>query len=248
MLYMPVYECLHCKYETKIKTQYERHIITNKHIKRAAEAEAKSKDQQLAEITAKLDTLVSKEEMLLMTITTEGGTCNPAYIIKQMNDDPDNHLTPDIHEFFSYRNEVLAFDFGDIELSDIPFLNTEWVMEQLTTFVTGLIQQKIKLPFKYYKSSWYIKYPAKGWEKCEEIKNKSLQFTHKKYIRHILVQKLIYILRHRFISYFDDKTKSTTWRSPFKDTGYTELESGILAVSSYSNHSILGPMSGLFHQ
>ena len=245
---MPEYTCECCDFTTKHKPNYARHIQTIRHIKRAAEAEAKSKEQQLAEITAKLDTLVTKEEMLLMTIPTEGGTCNPAYIIKQMNDDPDDHLTPDIHEFFSFRNEALAFDFGAIELVDIPFLNTEWVMEQLTTFVTGLIQQKIKLPFKYYKSSWYIKMPVKGWEKCEEIKNKSLQFTHKKYIRHILVQKLIYILRHRFITYFDDKTRSTTWRSPFKDTGYTELESGILAVNNYSNHSILNLISGLFHQ
>ena len=243
-----VCEC--CNYSTPEKSNYQRHIKSARHIKRVEAAEAKSKEQQIAEITAKLDTLVSKEEVLLMTLphTTVGETCNPVYIMKQMNDDPDNHLTPDIDEFFSFRNESLAFDFGDIELVDIPELNTEWVMAQLTTFVTGLIQQKIKLPFKYYKSSWYIKYPAKGWEKCEEIKNKSLQVTHKKYIRHILVQKLMYILRHRFITYFDDKTRSTTWRSPFKDTGYTELESGILAVSSYSNHSILNLISGLFHQ
>ena len=243
-----VCEC--CNYSTPEKSNYQRHIKSARHIKRVEAAEAKSKEQQIAEITAKLDTLVSKEEVLLMTLphTTVGETCNPVYIMKQMNDDPDNHLTPDIDEFFSYRNEDLTFEFGNLELADIPELNTEWVMEQLTTFVTGLIQQKIKLPFKYYKSSWYIKYAVKGWEKCEEIKNKSLQVTHKKYIRHILVQKLIYILRHRFITYFDDKTRSTHWRSPFKDTGYTELESGILAVSSYSNQSILGPMSGLFHQ
>jgi hypothetical protein len=243
-----VCEC--CNYSTTEKSNHQRHIKSARHIKRAEAAEAKNKEQQIAEITAKLDTLVSKEEVLLMTVppTTVGETCNPVYIMKQMNDDPDNHLTPDIDEFFSFRNEDLAFEFGELELADIPLLNTEWVMTQLTTFVTGLIQQKIKLPFKYYKSSWYIKYPVKGWEKCEEIKNKSLQVSHKKYIRHILVQKLIYILRHRFITYFDDKTKSTHWRSPFKDTGYTELESGILAVNNYSNQSILGPMSGLFHQ
>ena len=241
-----VCEC--CNYSTPEKSNYQRHIKSARHIKRAAEAEAKSKEQQIAEITAKLDTLVTKEEVLLMTIPTVGETCNPVYIMKQMNDDPDNHLTPDIHEFFSFRNEALSFDFGDLELADIPVLNTEWVMEKLTKFVTGLIQQKIKLPFKYYKSSWYIKMPVKGWEKCEEIKNKSLQVTHKKYIRHILVQKLMYILRQRFITYFDEHTGSSHWRSPFKDTGYTELESGILAENNYSNHSILGPMSGLFHQ
>jgi len=221
---------------------------TNKHIKRASEAEAKSKEQQLAEITAKLDNLVSKEEQLLMSIppTTVGETCNPVYIMKQMNDDPDDHLTPNIDEFFSFRNESLTFDFENLELADIPLLTTEWVMEQLTTFVSGLIEKKVRIPFKYYKSSWYIKYPFKGWEKCEEIKNKSLQVCHKKYVRHILVHKLIYILRHRFITYFDEHTRNTHWRSPFKDTGYTELESGILSVNSYSNHSILGPMSSLF--
>jgi hypothetical protein len=241
--------CECCDFDAPQKSNFTRHMASVKHSKRAAEAEAKNKEQQLTELTSKLSNLlVTKEEVLLMTVPKVGETCNPVYIMKQMNDDPDNHLTPDIDEFFSFRNEALAFDFGDLELADIPELNTEWVMTQLTTFVTGLIQQKIKLPFKYYKSSWYIKYAVKGWEKCEEIKNKSLQVSNKKYIRHILVQKLIYILRHRFISYFDDKTKSTTWRSPFKDTGYTELESGILAVSSYSNQSILGPMSGLFHQ
>ena len=249
MLYMPVYECLHCKYETKIKTQYERHIITNKHIKRVAEAEAKSKEQQLAEITAKLDTLVSKEELILMSIPDpKGETCNPVYIAKNMNDAPDDSLCPDIHEFFSYRNEALAFDFADVNMDDFLYLKHEWVINKLTSFVTGLIQQKIPLPFKYYKSGWYIKMPITGWEKSEEIKNKSLQATNKKYIRHVLVQKLIYILRHRFISHFDEKTGSTRWRSPFKDNGYAELEEGVLSETNYSNHSILNAIGSLFHQ
>lgn len=240
---MPVYQCLQCSYETKIKTQYTRHNQTVKHIKKTEE----TKQKEISEIKAKLGDLVSTEEIALMTLPKQGDTCNPLYILAQMNDDPEDHLTPDIHEFFSFKNEKLKFDFSDVDTEGFAYLDAGWAMEKLTTLVSGLIEQKVRIPFKYYKSNWYIKY-SNGWEKSAEIKNKALQVHSKKYVRHILVQKLIYILRHRFITYFDEESGSTRWRSPFKDTGYAELEEGVLSVNSYSNHSILGQMSGLFHQ
>lgn len=237
------YVCECCDFTTTEKYNYARHIKTVRHIKKAEEI----KQQEIAEIKAKLGDLVSTEELALITLPKQGDTCNPLYKLAEMNDDPEAHLTPDIHEFFSFKNETLKFDFSDVDTEGFAYLDAGWAIEKLTTLVSGLIEKKVRIPFKYYKSNWYIKY-SNGWEKSAEIKNKALQVHSKKYVRHILVQKLIYILRHRFITYFDEESGSTRWRSPFKDTGYAELEEGVLSVNSYSNHSILGQMSGLFHQ
>ena len=168
------YVCECCDFTTTEKYNYARHIKTVRHIKKAEEI----KQQEIAEIKAKLGDLVSTEELALITLPKQGDTCNPLYKLAEMNDDPEAHLTPDIHEFFSFKNEKLKIDFSDVDTEGFAYLDAGWAIEKLTTLVSGLIEKKVRIPFKYYKSNWYIKY-SNGWEKSAEIKNKALQVHSK---------------------------------------------------------------------
>ena len=163
-------------------------------------------------------------------------TCNPVYIAKQMDEDPSNNLIPVFTQYFSIKTDNVVFDFSDIdELKDVA---KGYVVDKLVTYVK---ENKATLPFKYYKSSWYIKRDDGLWERDEPDNNKSCNPTSDTYKHSPIVKSLLFIFQNRFIKYFDDKL-GASWRN-YGETEFTRLVSECFSREVYRNSELLRPIA-----
>ena len=272
---MPLYTCNCCRFETGIKTQYEKHLLTNKHLTNS------TKDPKTDEVT-ELKEKVAKHEHSIATLTAEivmlksclqeckemfmsktnapptqiiqvspppsplpiipqeeqpkKETCNPVYIAKQMDEDPSNNEIPVFTKYFSIKNDDVAFDFTDIdELKDVA---KGYVIDKLVAYVK---ENKATLPFKYHKSSWYIKRDDGLWERDEPDNNKSCNPTSDTYKHSPIVKSLLFIFQNRFIKYFDE-LKGVEWRK-YGETEFTRIVSECLSREVYRNSELLRPIA-----
>ena len=215
---MPEYKCECCNYKTHIKTQFDTHNLTKKHLKNIdnntepiTPKTDKTEIQELKDMVILLCAKVTDLEASLQECkeiikknnekppTYEAPptpppspapqviyvspepepkhepepkkeTCNPMYIAKKLDEDPDNKDILPIDDFFKIGNEEVDFDFDDIdELKDV---GKKYAIDKITDFVKN--NKKI-LPFRYQKSSWYIK-GNNGWEREIVSSNKNTIF------------------------------------------------------------------------
>ena len=163
-------------------------------------------------------------------------TCNPVYIAKQMDEDPSNNLIPVFSQYFSIKTDNVVFDFSDIdELKDVA---KQYVVDKLVAYVK---ENKATLPFKYYKSSWYIKRDDGLWERDEPDNNKSCNPTSDSYKHSPIVKSLLFIFQNRFIKYFDE-IKGVGWRN-YGETEFTRLVSECFSREVYRNSELLRPIA-----
>jgi len=166
-------------------------------------------------------------------------TCNPVYIAKQMDEDPSNNEIPVFTKYFSIKNDDVDFDFTDIdELKDVA---KGYVVDKLVAYVR---ENKATLPFKYYKSSWYIKQDYGLWERDEPDNNKSCNPTSETYKHSPIVKSLLFIFQNRFIKYFDE-LKGIEWRK-YGETEFTRIVSECLSREVYRNSELLRPIAMCF--
>jgi hypothetical protein len=165
-------------------------------------------------------------------------TCNPVYIAKQMDEDPSNNLIPVFSQYFSIKTDNVMFDFSDIdELKDVA---KGYVVDKLVAYVK---ENKATLPFKYYKSSWYIKRDNGLWERDEPDNNKSCNPTSDTYKHSPIVKSLLFIFQNRFIKYFDE-LKGVEWRN-YGETEFTRLVSECFSREVYRNSELAAPYCGM---
>ena len=166
-------------------------------------------------------------------------TCNPVYIAKQMDEDPSNNEIPVFTKYFSIKNDDVAFDFTDIdELKDVA---KGYVVDKLIDYVKT---NKATLPFKYYKSSWYIKRDDGMWERDDPDNNKSCNPASDTYKHSPIVKSLLFIFQNRFIKYFDE-LKGIEWRK-YGETEFTRIVSECLSREVYRNSELLRPIAMCF--
>ena len=261
---MPVYSCKCCLYETSLKGQYEAHLLTKKHLKFASSETENNEVAELketvavlvAEVAALKSALQECKEMFMMKNTapptqiiqvspqpsipivaqSKKETCNPVYIAKQMDEDPSNNLIPVFTQYFSIKTDNVVFDFSDIdELKDVE---KGYVVDKLVAYVK---ENKATLPFKYYKSSWYIKRDDGLWERDEPDNNKSCNPTSDSYKHSPIVKSLLFIFQNRFIKYFDE-LKGVEWRN-YGETEFTRIVSECFSREVYRNSELLRPIA-----
>ena len=175
----------------------------------------------------------------------KGETCNTLYIIKEMNTDENDAFCPTMDTFFSFNNETAKFNFDDICVDDLTGFNKKWVVEKIVEAMDNLMSQNILVPFRYHKSSWYIK-QKNGWEKLEQPKNKNVtSLDEDKYNRDPIARNCFLQFNNRLVKHFDD-TLGDAWRGPYGNCDYPLLRDGILNLKNYSNNDILTPLSQLF--
>ena len=279
---MPLYTCNCCRFETGIKTQYEKHLLTNKHLSNSTTpskthelTELKEKVQNhelsIASLTAEIVMLKAClqecNELFMMKNTApptqiihvtpppsplpiivqespiveqpKKETCNPVYIAKQMDEDPSNNDIPVFTKYFSIKNDTVAFDFSDIE--ELKDVEKGYVVDKLVAYVK---ENKSTLPFKYCKSSWYIKKDDGHWEREEPENNKSCNPISDTYKHSPIVKTLLFIFQNRFIKYFDE-LKGVEWRN-YGETEFTRLVSECFSREVYRNSELLKPIAVCF--
>jgi len=265
---MPLYTCNCCRFETGIKTQYEKHLLTNKHLTNSTKDPKPDEVTELketvavlvAEVAALKSALQECKEMFMLKNTApptqiiqvspqpsippiipkeeqpKKETCNPVYIAKQMDEDPSNNEIPVFTKYFSIKTDNVMFDFSDIdELKDVE---KGYVVDKLVAYVK---ENKATLPFKYHKSSWYIKRDDGLWERDEPDNNKSCNPTSDTYKHSPIVKSLLFIFQNRFIKYFDE-LKGVEWRN-YGETEFTRIVSECLSREVYRNSELLRPIA-----
>ena len=262
---MPEYKCECCNFKTHIKSQFETHNATKKHLKNmnintepTSPKSDKSEIQELreivenheqtitnmaAEIAALKSSLQECKELILGNIKNsstyeappppepkkEGETCNPAYMVKKLNEDPDTQDILDIDTFFLMGNEQLTFDFDDID--NLKDVGKNYAIDKITEFVK---QNRKILPFRYQKSSWYVKKKT-GWEKEVVPSNKNCEAGSENYNFSDIVRLFIGIFQKRFFNYFEAKLGNAFMEHPEFDRIYAE----VLSRENYRNGDIL---------
>lgn len=258
---MPEYKCDCCNYSTHIKTQYDRHINSVRHNKKITDFETnedKTEIQELreivenheqtitnmaAEIAALKSSLQECKELIWSNIKNpptynptpppepKKETCNPMYIAKKLDEDPDNKDILPIDDFFKIANEEVDFDFDDI--NDMKDVGKKYAIDKIMDFVKN--NKKI-VPFRYQKSSWYIK-GNNGWEKEIIQSNKNCKTGTSQYTFSIIVEKFIFIFANRINRYFQDKYGDNY---PYVCDGeYARISSEVLSKEGYRNSDIL---------
>ena len=295
---MPIYSCECCKYNTHIKTQFERHNATTKHADMMAKPVVVKKDEpneyedqvnylteEVAELKANFAELKADNEalkaslqeckqMLLLklqqapievapakvepqTIIIQQAvatpvvvpkvideTCNPRYIEKELNSNPNYTNVPDIDCYFKIKSAHVDFNFDDImEAEDMGEVDRRYIVDKIVDFVKTNLKKNVFMPFIYHKSSWYIK-KADGWERVEDKNNKGVLSCADNYSHNIIVQKFIFIIQNRFIRHFDDATPG--WRMK-NDTDSVRLIAEVFGSQNYKNSEVLRPLSELFY-
>ena len=153
-----------------------------------------------------------------------------------MDEDPSNNEIPVFTKYFSIKNDDVAFDFTDIdELKDVA---KGYVVDKLVAYVK---ENKATLPFKYHKSSWYIKRDDGLWERDDPDNNKSCNPTSDTYKHSPIVKSLLFIFQNRFIKYFDE-IKGVEWRK-YGETEFTRIVSECLSREVYRNSELLRPIA-----
>ena len=265
---MTVYSCKCCSFDTAIKSHLDRHNLTNKHLKLVNGDNKPDEVTELketvavlvAEVAALKSALQECKELIMMKNTApptqiiqvspqpsippiipkeeqpKKETCNPVYIAKQMDEDPSNNEIPVFTKYFSIKTDNVVFDFTDIdELKDVA---KGYVVDKLVAYVK---ENKATLPFKYYKSSWYIKRDDGLWERDEPDNNKSCNPTSDTYKHSPIVKSLLFIFQNRFIKYFDE-IKGVEWRN-YGETEFTRLVSECFSREVYRNSELLRPIA-----
>ena len=156
-------------------------------------------------------------------------TCNPMYIAKKLDEDPDNKDILNIVDFFKIGNEQIDFDFDDI--NDMKDVGKKYAIDKITDFVKN--NKKI-LPFRYQKSSWYIK-GNNGWEREIVESNKNCKTGTDGYNFSIIVKSFIGIFEKRFFKYFNEKMGDVFMNHNEFDRIYAE----VLSREGYRNSDIL---------
>ena len=263
---MPEYKCECCNYLTHIKTQYDRHINSVRHNKKITDFETnedKTEIQELKDMVVMLCAKVSDLEASLQeckeiikknnekppTYTPpqilsplpepksepepepKKETCNPMYIAKKLDEDPDNKDILPIDDFFKIGNEEVDFDFDDI--NDLKDVGKKYAIDKITDFVKN--NKKI-VPFKYQKSSWYVK-GNNGWEKEIVASNKNCKTGTNGYNFSLIVIKFIFIFSNRINRYFDNKYGGNY--AYMSDGEYARISSEVLSQEGYRNSDIL---------
>lgn len=164
-------------------------------------------------------------------------TCNPRYIEKNLNKEfPD---CEDIHTYFSYKSDNIKIQFDDIEEPE-SHITKKYVVDRIVALVK---ENCNNMPFKYIKSSWYVK-TQDGWQREEPISNKGIQPNSDAYVHSMIVKKLLYIFKINVIKYFDEVTNDTKWRGI--GSNFDELSSETLDVSRYTNGDLLNRLKELY--
>ena len=276
---MPEYKCECCNYKTHIKTQFDTHNLTKKHLKNIdnntepiTPKTDKTEIQELKDMVILLCAKVTDLEASLQECkeiikknnekppTYEAPptpppspapqviyvspepepkhepepkkeTCNPMYIAKKLDEDPDNKDILPIDDFFKIANEEVNFDFDDI--NDLKDVGKKYAIDKIMNFVKN--NKKI-LPFRYQKSSWYIK-GNNGWEKEIIQSNKNCKTGTSDYNFSIIVIKFIFIFANRINKYFDNKYGGNY--AYMSDGEYARITSEVLSRESYRNSDIL---------
>jgi hypothetical protein len=167
-------------------------------------------------------------------------TCNPRYIEKELNNDPANDNTPDIHLYFSFKQKHVVFDFDDVE--DMVDVDKGYAIDKITAFVKSNLKNHIAMPFKFVKSSWYVK-QKDGWERHDNPNNKSKMPSGSDYSHNIILLKFLFIIQNRFMSHFDQIDPQWKCQS---ETHSTRLLSEVFNPSAYKNSDILRHISDLY--
>jgi len=277
---MPIYSCECCKYSTAIKTQYERHNSTTKHLNninkpvvedegvpttkdntdsidmlfdeiaflKQENAEMKIALQECKQLIADMKNFSSTppsipqvpHQIIISQQAPEekppDETCNPRYIEKTLDEECGKH--EDIHSFFSFKSDNIVLDFDDID--EPCSITKKYAIDKITEAVKNKLEV---LPFKYVKSSWYIK-QQDGWKREEYSSNKNIQSTSNSYTHSIIVKKLLYIFKINVIKYYDNIMGSTDWRGV--GSNFAELASETLDVVKYTNSDVLTNLKQLF--
>lgn len=167
-------------------------------------------------------------------------SCNPRHIEKKLNTDPANQSVPDIEAYFKIKSEHISFNFDDID--DMSAVDRKYIVDKIVDFAKLNIKNNVKMPFRYIKSSWFVKLPS-GWEKIEQENNKGKFSNSDTYQHNIIVSSFIFIIQNRFISYFD--AVSPGWRMSI-DTEATRLFSEVFGRQNYKNNELLRPLQDVF--
>jgi len=167
-------------------------------------------------------------------------TCNPRYIEKELNDNPCNDNTPDIHAYFSFKKDHVTFNFDDVE--DMVDVDKGYAIDKIVAFVKGNLKKHVEMPFKYIKSSWYIK-EKDGWERSDLLNNKTKLSSSCDYSHSIILLKFLFIIQNRFMANFD-KLDPEWKRQP--ETHSTRLLTEVFNPTAYKNSDLLRPLGDLF--
>lgn len=167
-------------------------------------------------------------------------SCNPRHIEKKLNTDPANQDVADIESYFKIKSEHISFNFEDID--DMEIVDRKYVVDKIVDFVKLNIKNNVKMPFRFIKSSWFVKLPS-GWEKIEQENNKGKLANSDTYQHNVIVASFVFIIQNRFISHFD--SVSPGWRMNI-DTEATRLFSEVFGRQNYKNNELLRPLQDLF--
>ena len=167
-------------------------------------------------------------------------TCNPRYIEKRLNDDP--AMCKDINKYFSYKSDDVKFEFDDI--NDVYEITKKYVVDRIVKHVKENLKNNVEMPFKYIKSSWYIKTADEGWKKEETLFNKGKQPGDPEYEHSIIVKKWLYSFKINVINYYDTMSGSSRWRGP--DSNWDEMAYEVFQNERYSNSDILSRLKELY--
>jgi len=164
-------------------------------------------------------------------------TCNPVYIAKKLNENPDNADILPIDKFFHSRNEQVDFNFDDID--DLKDVGKKYAVDKITDFVKN--NKKI-LPFKFHKSNWYIKNENGTWIKEEHESNKNCKTGSENYNYNIIVKSFIGIFQKRLFNHFEKKLGDNF----MYHIEYDRIQAEVFARENYRNSDILKHIAVFF--
>lgn len=170
---------------------------------------------------------------------TSEESCNPRHIEKKLDIDPVNQSVPDIDVYFKIKSEHTEFNFDEID--DMIGVDRRYIINKIVNFVKDNIRNNVQMPFKYIKSSWFVKFPS-GWEKIEQPNNKGKLADSESYQHNVIVSCFIFIIQNRFVSYFNEV--SPEWQ--MKNKEFSRLFSEVFGVQNYKNNDLLSPLQDAF--
>ena len=134
---------------------------------------------------------------------------------------------------FPGKNRELLFNFDFDDINDMKDVGKKYAIDKIMDFVKN--NKKI-VPFRYQKSSWYIK-GNNGWEKEIIQSNKNCKTGTSQYTFSIIVEKFIFIFANRFTRYCVDKYGDNY---PYMCNGeYARIRAEVLSQEGYRNSDIL---------